>query len=223
MKWCIAKGWRKDDPTQSIVQALPKHDRRQVAHRKAVAYGEVATCLAAVQASGALLATKLALEFLVLTAARSGEVRLARWTEIDAGKAVWTVPAKRMKAGREHRVPLSGQALKVLERARVLYDGSGLIFPSAREGRPLSDMTLSKLIKELGFAADVHGFRTSFRMWTQEATGYPREIAEFALAHVTRDKVEAAYARSDLFERRRTLMEDWADFLQSGKREARFG
>lgn len=144
------------------------------------------------QASGAGLATKLALEFLVLTAARSGEVRESRWSEIDLTAQVWEIPAERMKMKRPHRVPLSPRAVAILAQAQALDEGFGLVFPGTKQGRPLSDMALSKLVKELGFAADVHGFRTSFRTWAQERTSYPREVAEAALAHLTGDAVERA-------------------------------
>jgi integrase len=227
MKWAIAQGWRQDNPAENIAQALPKAKKAPTL-RKALPYGDVSACIEAVQASGAGPATKLALEFLVLTASRSGEVREARWDEFDfhgadsathATRATWVVPASRMKATREHRVPLSVRALEILREAEKLADGSGLVFPGTRKGRPLSDMTLSKLVKELGFAADVHGFRTSFRTWAQERTNFPREVAEAALAHVVKDKAEAAYARSDMFEKRRKMMESWAGYLvsQSGK------
>ena len=146
----------------------------------------------------------------MLTAARSGEVRLATWDEIDVDAAGWTVPAERMKAKRPHRVPLSDAALDVLQQARRYVDGSGLVFPSVR-GKALSDMTLSKLVKELQIDGVPHGFRSSFRDWCGD-TGQPRELAEMALAHAIRG-VEGAYARSDLFERRRRLMADWAAYL----------
>ncbi|WP_022707856.1 tyrosine-type recombinase/integrase [Paracoccus zeaxanthinifaciens] len=212
MKWAIAQGWRKDNPAQDIGQALPKTPKRQT-HRKALPYAEVAGCLRAVQASRAGLSTKLALEFLVLTAARSGEAREARWDEMDLDRAVWEVPAERMKMKRPHRVPLSPRAVELLKNAESLSDGSGLVFPGTKPGRPLSDMTLSKLVKELGFEADVHGFRTSFRTWAQERTTFPREVAEAALAHLSGDAVERAYARSDVFEKRRKMMEAWARHL----------
>jgi len=163
-------------------------------------------------------ATKLALGFLILTASRSGEVRGALWSEIEiqggetakvAKAAIWNVPASRMKAKRSHRVPLSGRALEILHEAEALRGKSDLVFPSMRD-KPLSDMTLSKLVRELGFDAHVHGFRTSFRTWAQEQTNFPREVAEAALAHVIKDKAEAAYARSDLFEKRHKMMESWA-------------
>ena len=126
--------------------------------------------------------------------------------------ATWTVPADRAKQKRPHRVPLSARALEILAEAEAIRDASGLIFPSLR-GKGLSDMTLSKLVKELGFNADVHGFRTSFRTWGQERTNYPREVQESALGHKMGDAAEQAYARSDLFEKRRKMMEGWAGFL----------
>ncbi|WGW02328.1 tyrosine-type recombinase/integrase [Tropicibacter oceani] len=210
MKWAVAKGWRQDNPAEAISQALPKHDRRKV-HRKALPYAEVPGFLRAVQASKAGAVTKLAIEFLILTAARSGEVRGAVWSEIDLSAAVWTVPAERMKAKREHRVPLSPRAVAILQAAQSLSDGSDLVFPGAKRGRPLWDATMSKLARELGFDVDIHGFRTSFRMWAQEKTDSPREVAEAALAHTIRNQAEAAYARSDLFKKRRGLMELWAE------------
>ena len=172
----------------------------------------VADAIATVRASQALVTTKDAFELLVLTAARSGEVRLATWDEVDLDAAVWTIPAARMKAKRDHRVPLSGRALAILHDARRRSDGTGLVFRSPR-GKPLSDMTLSKLIKELGIAAVPHGFRSSFRDWAAERTNTPREVVEAGLAHTVRNPTEAAYARSDLFERRRRLMDDWAVYL----------
>ena len=223
MKWAVAQGWRQDNPALSITEALPKRDKSKVAHRKALTYAEVSDCLKVVQASGAGLSTKLALEFLVLTATRSGETREAIWREIDFGKpatatesatgAVWAIPAARMKAKRDHRVPLCTRAVAILQQAQALGDGAKLVFPGTKPGRPLSDMTLSKLVKELGFDTDIHGFRTSFRTWAQERTNALREVAEAALAHTIRDKSEAAYARSDLFDKRRTLMEGWAGYL----------
>lgn len=213
MKWAVANGWRQDNPAEAISQALPKQ-KQPVKHRKSLPYGEVSGCLEVVRASRAYDATKLALEFVVLTACRSGEARLADWSEIDLENAEWTIPAQRMKANKEHRVPLSGRALEVLEAARALGDGTGLVFPSVT-GKALSDMTLSKLVKELGYAVDVHGFRTSFKTWCQERTTTPREVSEAALAHTIQNKAEAAYARSDLFEKRRALMERWAGYVSS--------
>jgi len=215
MKWAVAQGWRQDNPAQSIAQALPKRDKSLQQHRKALTYGEVADCLKVVQASSAGLSTKLALEFLVLTATRSGETRGATWAEVDLGASpCWSIPSSRMKAKRDHRIPLSPRAVAILEQAKGLSDGEGLVFPGTKLGKPLSDMTLSKLVKELGFDADVHGFRTSFRTWAQERTNFPREVvAEAALAHTIKDKAEAAYARSDMFDKRRKMMEAWAGYL----------
>ena len=161
---------------------------------------------------------KLAFELLVLTAARSGEVRGAVWSEIDRDGAVWTVPAARMKTHREHRVPLCRRALEILEEARALGHGSGFVFPSVHPGKQLGDMMLSGPLKDLKIAAVPHGFRSSFRDWAAEETNHPREVIEAALAHVVRNPVEAAYARSDLFERRRRLMYDWADYLAGPSR-----
>lgn len=213
MKWGVAKGWRLDNPAENVLTALPKHDIAKVP-RKALPYDQVADCLAAVQGSGAGLSTKLALEFLVLTAARSGEVRSAAWSEISLHAAIWTIPAVRMKMKKPHRVPLSPRALEILREAEGLDET--LIFPGTKKGKPLSDNTLRKLVNEIGFAVDVHGFRTSFRTWAQERTNFPREVAEFALAHVVGDAAERAYARSDVLEKRRTMMNTWASFV-SGK------
>lgn len=212
MKWAVAQGWRQDNPAESITQALPKV-AAQAEHRKALPYAEVAHCLEVVRGSKAGAVTKAALEFLVLTASRSGEVREARWSEIDLGNRLWEVPAERMKMKRPHRVPLSARAIEVLAEAKALNDGSDLVFPGTRMGRPLSDMTLSKLVKELGFKVDIHGFRTSFRTWAQERTNFPREVAEAALAHLSGDAVERAYARSDVFEKRGKMMDAWAAYL----------
>lgn len=217
MKWAVAQGWRQDNPAENIGQALPKHDRTQKP-MKSLPYHEVAGCIETVKASGAWVATKLALEFLILTVTRSKEVRLARWDQIDfqdadgATNGTWNLQATDKKEKRSFRVPLSSRAIEILAEAGTLRDGSGLVFPSAR-GKPLSDMTLSKLVKELGFNADVHGFRTSFRTWAQEQTNFPREVAEAAMAHKVGSAVERAYARSDVFEKRRMLMDAWSAYL----------
>ena len=212
MKWAVAEGCREDNPAgDAIGAALPRHGS-STRHFPALPHSQVAEALAIVRASGAWIGTKLAFEFLVLTAARSGETRNARWEEIDFENATWTVPGERMKAGRAHRVPLSSHAVAVLEAAREIADGGGLIFPSIT-GRELSAMTMTKLVRELGIEAVPHGFRSSFRDWAAEETDHPREVIEAALAHVVRSKVEAAYRRTDLFERRRRLMENWAAYV----------
>ena len=214
MKWAIAKGWRTDNPADAISKALPKHDRSTVKHRQALPYYEVGKAIAKIQASEAGKATKLVFEFMVLTVTRSGEARGARWGEFDIEKKEWTVPADRMKAKRAHRVPLSDRCIAILKEAKALKrEDSDLVFPGTVTGKPLSDMTLSKLMKELKIEAVPHGFRSSFRDWAGEATHHTREVIEFALAHVIKDKAEAAYARSDLFDKRRALMNDWSAYL----------
>ena len=212
MRWAVAQGYREDNPAgDAIGAALPKNGVR-AQHLAALPYAEVAGAIDTVRGSGAYLATVLAFEFLVLTACRSGEVRGARWDEIDLEAQEWRIPPERMKTGREHRVPLSAGALEVLRAARGLTDGLGVVFPSAR-GRPLSEMAISKLVRDLGIGAVPHGFRSSFRDWAAECTDAPREVCELALAHVNTNRIEAAYRRTDLFERRRALMEEWAGFL----------
>jgi len=154
----------------------------------------------------------LALRFTVLTAARSMEVRAATWGEIDLQARVWTIPAERMKAGREHRVPLSDAAVAVLAQAQALRRVStDLIFPGARDG-VLSDVAINKVLHAVAPGVTAHGFRSSFRVWCEEQTNFPRSVTEAALAHVNKDRVEAAYQRSDLFERRRELMAQWASY-----------
>ena len=212
MRWAIAQGYREDNPAgDAVLVALPAHGQRRE-HFRALPYDRVAGAIARVRASNADITTALAFEFLVLTAARSGEVRGARWDDIDFDAAIWTVPATRMKAGREHRVPLSARALQVLSHVREYADRSGLVFP-ARRGGMISDMTMTKLIRELGIDAVPHGFRSSFRQWAAECSDVPREVAEAALAHMVRNPIEAAYQRSDLLARRRTLMDTWARYL----------
>jgi integrase len=214
MKWAIAQGWRSDNPAEAISRALPRHDRSKVKHQKALPYSDVADAIKQVANSNARLSSKLALEFIVLTATRSGEVRGALWSEFDVNKAEWTIPGERMKAKRPHRVPLSPRCLEILKQAEVSKsDTSEFVFPGNVDKKPLSDTTLSKLLKELKVDAVPHGFRSSFRDWAGEQTNFPREVCEFALGHVIRDKSEAAYARSDLFEKRRKLMDAWAQYL----------
>ncbi len=211
MKWAVAQGYRDDNPAgNTIGAALPKHGAHRE-HQRALAHSDVAGALRTIRDTGAWPATKLALEYVALTACRSGEVRGAKWCEIDLEGPTWLIPAERMKAGREHRVPLCGRALAVLNEARELADSTGLIFPSAT-GRMLSDSTLSKLLRESEIDAVPHGFRSSFRDWCDD-TGVDREVAEASLAHVVKNQVEAAYARSDLLERRRTVMQKWAHYL----------
>ena len=215
MKWAVAMEYRPDNPAgDAIGQALGRQGDL-THHFKALPHAEVAGAVASVHASSASAGAKLCFEFLVLTAARVSEARLATWGELDLEGAVWTVPAERMKANREHRVPLSGRAVEVLNEARALSVGEGWVFPGTRPGKPLSNATHSKLMRELGIDAVPHGFRSSFRDWAQECTHAARAVQEKALSHVNPNKVEAAYARSELFEQRRTLMQQWAQYLST--------
>ena len=220
MRWSMAQGYRQDDPAGDALNiALPKRGKPRQ-HLKALPFHEVSAALDAVDQSSSGLVTKLAFHFLVLTAARSGEVRGATWDEIDLDNATWTVPAERMKARREHRVPLSRRALEVLNEAEKLSGNTGLIFPSPT-GRILPDSNLSKMLRRSGIESTAHGMRASFRQWAAERTNTPREVCELALAHVNSDAVEAAYQRSDLFDLRRKLMESWASFLAVKRGEVR--
>ena len=210
-KWSIAKGYRNDNPAgEALSEVLPKAKNGKK-HMKALPHGEVGSCIRKVRESQAAETTKLAFEFLVLTATRSGEVRFSTWKEIDLEKGIWTIPGERMKAGREHRVPLSRQAVSVLNRVREFADGSGLVFPSVR-GKVLSDSTLSKMLRELKIPAVPHGSRSSFRNFCAE-TNVNREIAEAALAHTISNATEAAYLRSDILDLRRDLMKRWGNYL----------
>ena len=215
-RWGMAHGFMESNPAgEAIDGALPPMPKVK-AHLRALPYQEVGAALETVEGSQASIAAKLCFRFLVLTAARSGEARGARWDEVDLQEKVWRIPSVRMKAGKEHRVPLSGHALKLLGEATEMRDESGLVFPSPlKPGAPMSDMTLTKVLRATGLAerATVHGFRSSFKNWTLEQTDTPWAISEAALAHILGNSTEQAYARSDLFERRRTLMQQWADYL----------
>ena len=204
------------NPAGEVIDAGLPRTPAVAAHFRALPYQDVPDVLRRVEASQARLASKQCFQFLALTAGRSGEARGARWDEVDMETRTWTIPGSRMKAGVEHRVPLSDQAIDVLRRAKTLDDDSGLVFPSRyKAGRELSDMTLTKLLRDLGLAdrATVHGFRTSFRTWCMETTDTPWAVGEAALAHTLGNSTEQAYARSDLFEKRRTLMQSWGDYI----------
>ncbi len=212
MKWAVAQGHRPDNPAgEALGAALPKSGAVQK-HQRALPHAEVGAALRHIRHADAHIGTRLAFEFLVLTAARSGEVRGALWDEIDCEGAVWTIPGERMKAGREHRVPLADRALEVLDEAGALADEGGIVFPSPR-GLVLHQTSLAGLARDLEIDAVPHGFRSSFRDWAAECTDAPREVCEIALAHVNTDRVEAAYRRTDLFDRRRRLMADWAAYV----------
>ncbi|MCY4037162.1 MAG: tyrosine-type recombinase/integrase [bacterium] len=216
LRWAMAHGYVQFNMAGEVIEgALPPMPRVK-SHFRSLPYPEVADALAVVDQSGASPSAKLCLRFVVLTAARSGEARNATWDEIDFEVCEWRLPAERMKAASEHRVPLSEAALDVLERAKDCRDGSDLVFPSPlKPGRPLSDMTLTKILRDVGLAdrATVHGFRASFRTWAMEETDTPWAVAEAALAHNLGDSVQQAYIRGDAYTKRRKLMEQWADYL----------
>lgn len=193
-------------------QLLPKRQRLTRGHHAAMPYADVPSFMAALQERRAMSA--FALEFVILTAARSGEALGARWGEIDLDRAVWTVPATRMKAGREHRVPLPRRALKIVMALHQARDGD-FVFPSQKSGKPLSAMALGMVLRRMKVDnVTVHGFRSAFRDWAAERTNFTNEVCEAALAHVIENKAEAAYRRGDLFDKRRKLMEAWATYCE---------
>ena len=210
LTWAVAQGLRSDNPAD-VAKAVLARQSNGSRPQRSLPYNEVSGAIATVRGSSATSAVKLAIEFMVLTAARPGEVRGATWGEIDLEAQTWTVPASRMKAGREHRIPLSSRAIEVLHSARAVGDASGLLFPN--RGRPIGNTGFVQALGRLGIDATAHGFRASFRTWAQEQTNIPREVCEAALAHTLKNKAEAAYARSDLVDRRRELMDAWARYL----------
>ena len=212
LEWAVAMEYRTDNPCDRVVSVLGPQDA-VVRHMRALPHREVASALQKVRASNAMPVSMLAFEFLVLTAARWGEVRWAEWSEIDQTERMWTVPGTRMKSKREHRVPLCRRAKEILEEARALDDGAARLIFTRGGGKPLGSGQMRKLLRRNEIAAVPHGFRSSFRDWAAEETDHPREVVEAALAHVVKDKVEAAYRRTDLFERRRRLMDEWASYL----------
>jgi integrase len=215
LDWAAVRGLRQgDNPARwrgHLDKLLPARAKvKRVEHHAALPYAEIGAFMAKLRTREGI--GSLALEFTILTAARTSEVLNATWGEIDRDAAAWTVPGARMKAGREHRVPLSPRALAILTE----LGGGGdmeFVFPGNRAGKPLSNMVFLQLLKRMGYAdLTAHGFRSTFRDWAAEQTAFPREVAEAALAHVVADKVEAAYRRGDLFEKRRQLMEAWASW-----------
>ena len=202
------------NPVEGVAAGLPEQ-RDRVQHHRALPYQELPELIRRIDGVDSMGA--LALRFVILTAARSGEVRGSTWAEIDTEARVWAIDASRMKSERPHRVPLSDQAIAVLRRVSGL--SKGLVFPGSRHGRPLSDVTLTAVLKRLDVPVTIHGMRSTFRDWCEEMTGFNREVKEAALAHTVRDKTEAAYRRADLFEKRREMMDQWARFCTSAGRE----
>ena len=223
LDWSYAKGYRATEaPMRSLARGLPRQPRKD-GHFAAMAYRDVPAFIRRLGERSSV--GRAALRALILTAARSGEIRGATWDELDLDKALWSVPAERMKMGKPHHVPLSPAAVQAFHEAeQYRMPCSNLVFPgqsrskapvgrSPREARqPLSDMTLLKILRDLEIEATVHGFRSSFRDWVAEETSYPGEVAEAALAHAIPNKVEAAYRRTDFLEKRRALMLDWGKF-----------
>jgi integrase len=211
-----ARGYRDgENPARwkgHLDHLLPKPSKLVRGHHHAMAYAKVPAFVARLKSQPSPAA--MALELCILTAARSGEILGMRWSEIDLNGKVWTVPSNRIKAGREHRVPLSPRAVKVLKEARKLGSGE-FVFPGQKPDKPLSNMAMTMVLRRMKVQnVTVHGFRSSFRDWAGNETEYPREIAEAALAHVVGDQTEQAYRRSDALDRRRKLMEDWAKYCE---------
>jgi integrase len=215
LDWATARGYRQgDNPARwrgHLDNLLPKKSRvRRVEHHAALPYPEIGGFMAELHAKTGVPAR--ALEFAILTAARTGEVIGARWDEFDLAERLWTVPAERMKAGREHRVPLTDAALAIVEKMAEIRSGE-FLFPGAKANRPISGIGFSSVLRRMGRNdLTVHGFRSTFRDWAAERTGFSAEVAEMALAHAVADKVEAAYRRGDLFQKRRQIMDAWAKF-----------
>jgi integrase len=215
LDYAKARGWREGENAARwrghLDHLLPQRSKVQrVEHHAALSWREIGAFMQRLRQNSGISAR--CVEFLILTACRSGEVRGARWEEINLEHAVWTISEQRIKAGREHRVPLSEPAMAVLHEIAQLGTG-GLVFPGLKAGSALSDVALARVVHVAGGnGATVHGFRSTFRDWCAETTNHPRELAEAALAHALKDKTEAAYQRGDLLEKRRRLMVDWAAF-----------
>ncbi len=213
MDWAVIRGHRPpENPAgKHLLKALP-NVKRLKEHHRALPYRDVPATLRKARRRNARPLMRLCFEFLVLTANRSGEVREAQWNEIDWNVCLWTIPAERMKARREHRVPLSGRAVEILRDAWELTGPDGCIFPGPRSGTPISDMGLTQLLRREKIDAVPHGFRSSFRDWAAKQSRAPWAVCEASLAHSIGNSVEQAYMRSDLLEQRRELMQQWADY-----------
>ena len=211
-RWCIGKNLRPDNPVDRAVVALPRANGNAPRHYRALPHGEVAAAIRAIRRVKYIHPSAMpCVEMIALTAVRAGEARGARWDEIDREAGVWTIPAARLKTGREFSVPLSTGALEVLERAQRLSPDSSLVFPS-RTGDQLARNAPGRVLRRAEVASTVHGFRSSARSWMAE-TGVPEEVAEACLAHVPRSRVVQAYQRSDLLERRAEVMQAWSDYV----------
>lgn len=208
-----------ENPVAGVSASLKRDKRTRPQHFAAMDYRDLPEFIARLRSDETPAMGKLALEFTILTAARTGEVIKARWDEVDNTKRLWTIPADRMKAGKEHRVPLSDRVLEIIETIRPVTEEGGWIFEGQQTRKPLSNMAMLKLLERLQVPVTVHGFRSTFRDWCGETTGFPHAAIEKCLAHEVSNKVEAAYARSDLLDRRREIMAAWETFAASGGKE----
>ena len=211
LDWAYVNGLRDSEaPMRSLSKGLPRQPKDD-GHFAAMPYTEIPAFIAKLRERTSV--GRVAMEVLILTAARSGEIRGATWSEFDLDKAMWSIPASRMKMGRPHFVPLAPQVLDALERAKAFgAPCTDLVFPGMKLKTPMSDMTLLKILRDMEAGVTVHGFRSAFRDWVADKTDYPGEVAEAALAHANSNKVEAAYRRTDFLEKRKALMADWAAF-----------
>lgn len=215
LDWAYVNGFRDSEaPMRSLSKGLPRQPKDD-GHFAAMPYTDIPAFIAKLRERSSV--GRVAMEVLILTAARSGEIRGATWSEFDLDKAMWSIPATRMKMGRSHFVPLAPLVLDALNRAKAFSAPcTDLVFPGMKLKTPMSDMTLLKILRDMEAGVTVHGFRSTFRDWVADKTDYPGEVAEAALAHANSNKVEAAYRRTDFLEKRKALMADWAAFC-SGK------
>ena len=215
MDWAKAAGHRSgDNPIDGIQKGLPKQPK-QTGHHAALPYGEISNFISDLRTTTADETTRLAFEFLILTATRTSEVLLAKWSEIDLKNKTWTIPADRMKAGRKFRVPLGKRCLNILKRAKTLAEDSEYLFHGRTKTKPLSNAAFLMIVRRMGKDITPHGYRSTFRDWAAERTNFSREVCEMALAHVVSNKTEAAYLRGDLFDKRRSLMDTWESYAVS--------
>jgi integrase len=219
MDWAKASGFRSgDNPVEGVSKVLPKQKDTEV-HHTALPYAKVPGFITKLHTGDTVSLANLAFEFMILTATRTSEVLQATWSEVDLKTKTWTIPAERMKAEKEHRVPLSPRCITILKQARELAGDSTYVFPGRSAAKPLSNMVFLMALRRMKLNITAHGFRSSFRDWAAEQTNFPQAVCEAALAHAVKNKVEAAYNRTDLFEKRRDLMTTWAKYCATTKRK----
>jgi integrase len=215
LDWAKAAGFRAgENPVAGVAKGLPKQPDRDD-HHAALPYARVPEFIQILRQTDASEAAKLAFEFLILTATRTGEVLGAKWREVDLEQKTWTIPGERMKSARKHTAPLSARCIDILIRAKALSGSGQYVFPGRSADKPLSNMVFLMTLRRMGLNITTHGFRSTFRDWASERTNFSREVCEQALAHAVKDKTEAAYRRGDLLEKRRDLMASWAAFATS--------